>query len=83
MNRCEYVSCHKQPNYGYEGQRACFCSTHKLPNMVDVKHRYDVIIYLDVDVCVYVCIHHNNRLGPNITKSESKKIRLPIRSVVC
>lgn len=39
-DRCEYESCTKQPNYGYEGQRACYCSTHKLEGMVDVKHRY-------------------------------------------
>lgn len=41
---CEFVSCHKQPNYGYEGERACFCSTHKLPTMVDVKHRSGLTI---------------------------------------
>lgn len=55
MHRCEFDSCHKQPNYGYEGQRACYCSTHKLPTMVDVKHRqvfptYDSVVCRDFRV---------------------------------
>lgn len=54
FSSCEFVSCHKQPNYGYEGERARFCSTHKLATMVDVKHRSGLINYrvVPANICV-------------------------------
>jgi EsV-1-7 cysteine-rich motif len=35
--RCEDPGCGKTPNFGEPGKRARFCSTHKLPNHVNVK----------------------------------------------
>jgi hypothetical protein len=37
---CQHPGCQKQPNYNYPGETtALFCSSHKLENMVDIKHK--------------------------------------------
>lgn len=37
--RCAAPDCKRQPSYGYEGSRACFCAAHKEEGMVDVVSR--------------------------------------------
>lgn len=37
--RCKHPGCTRQPNYGHEGGRAKFCSSHKLEKMVNVVSR--------------------------------------------
>lgn len=37
--RCAASGCKRQPSYGYEGKRACFCAAHKAQGMVDVVSR--------------------------------------------
>lgn len=37
--RCKHQGCTRQPNYGHEGGRAKYCSSHKLAKMVNVVSR--------------------------------------------
>lgn len=37
--RCAAADCKRQPSYGFEGKRACFCAAHKAQGMVDVVSR--------------------------------------------
>lgn len=37
--RCKHPGCTRQPNYGHEGGRAKYCSSHKLAKMVNVVSR--------------------------------------------
>lgn len=37
--RCKHPGCTRQPNYGHEGGRAKYCSSHKLAEMVNVVSR--------------------------------------------
>lgn len=37
--RCAAPDCKRQPSYGFEGKRACFCAAHKAQGMVDVVSR--------------------------------------------
>lgn len=37
--RCKHPGCTRQPNYGHEGGRAKYCSSHKLSQMVNVVSR--------------------------------------------
>ncbi|CAN0055949.1 unnamed protein product, partial [Discosporangium mesarthrocarpum] len=36
---CEEENCYKHPHYAFEGGKARFCARHKMPGMVDVKHK--------------------------------------------
>lgn len=37
--RCAALNCKRQPSYGFEGKRACFCAAHKAEGMFDVVSR--------------------------------------------
>ncbi|CBN75453.1 EsV-1-7 [Ectocarpus siliculosus] len=37
--RCAEPGCKRQPSYGFEGKRACYCAAHKLEGQVDVVSR--------------------------------------------
>lgn len=37
--RCAATGCKRQPSYGFEGKRACYCAAHKLEGQVDVVSR--------------------------------------------
>ncbi len=53
--RCEWIGgCNKRPLYGFPGERATVCASHKAKGMVDRKSRYmESPLFLSL-VCIYV-----------------------------
>ena len=63
--RCLYTECKTIPNFNYEGKTiALYCATHKLPDMIDIKHKkcqsiwcYTLISNKYEGYCRYCFIH--------------------------
>lgn len=36
---CQELNCEKNPNYGFNGMKAIYCSTHKKDGMIDIRHK--------------------------------------------
>ncbi len=43
--RCAYADCMRQPSYGMEGEKASYCSNHKVSNRAEIACILLLIIY--------------------------------------